>query len=111
MNNYVTKLNDQNWDSEVLNYEGVTLVDVWAPWCGPCKLIGPVIDELAMEYSGKAKIGKLNADQNQKPMDLGVSGIPTLILYKNGEEVDRIVGMAPKNQLQEKLNYYSQESV
>jgi thioredoxin 1 len=64
-----------------------------------------------MEYSGKAKIGKLNADQNQKPMDLGVSGIPTLILYKNGEEVDRIVGMAPKNQLQEKLNYYSQESV
>ncbi|MBT4753635.1 MAG: thioredoxin [Candidatus Marinimicrobia bacterium] len=111
MNNYVTELNDQNWDSEVLNYEGVTLVDVWAPWCGPCKLIGPVIDELAMEYSGKAKIGKLNADQNQKPMDLGVSGIPTLILYKNGEEVDRIVGMAPKNQLQEKLNYYSQESV
>ncbi|MBT7514759.1 MAG: thiol reductase thioredoxin, partial [Candidatus Marinimicrobia bacterium] len=86
MNNYVTELNDQNWDSEVLNYEGVTLVDVWAPWCGPCKLIGPVIDELAMEYSGKAKIGKLNADQNQKPMDLGVSGIPTLILYKNGEE-------------------------
>ena len=87
------------------------MVDVWAPWCGPCKLIGPIIDELAMEYSGKAKIGKLNADQNQKPMDLGVSGIPTLILYKNGEEVDRIVGMAPKNQLQEKLNYYSQESV
>ena len=111
MNNYVTELNDQNWVSEVLNYEGVTLVDVWAPWCGPCKLIGPIIDELAMEYSGKAKIGKLNADQNQKPMDLGVSGIPTLILYKNGEEVDRIVGMAPKNQLQEKLNYYSQESV
>ena len=111
MNNYVTELNDKNWVSEVLNYEGVTLVDVWAPWCGPCKLIGPVIDELAMEYSGKAKIGKLNADQNQKPMDLGVSGIPTLILYKNGEEVDRIVGMAPKNQLQEKLNYYSQESV
>ncbi len=111
MNNYVTELNDQNWDSEVLNYEGVTLVDVWAPWCGPCKLIGPVIDELAMEYSGKAKIGKLNADQNQKPIDLGVSGIPTLILYKNGEEVDRIVGMAPKHQLQEKLNYYSQESV
>ncbi|MBT3676146.1 MAG: thioredoxin [Nitrospinaceae bacterium] len=111
MNNYVTELNDKNWVSEVLNYEGVTLVDVWAPWCGPCKLIGPIIDELAMEYSGKAKIGKLNADQNQKPMDLGVSGIPTLILYKNGEEVDRIVGMAPKNQLQEKLNYYSQESV
>ncbi len=111
MNNYVTELNDQNWDSEVLNYEGVTLVDVWAPWCGPCKLIGPVIDELAMEYSGKAKIGKLNADQNQKPIDLGVSGIPTLILYKNGEEVDRIVEMAPKHQLKEKLNYYSQESV
>ena len=111
MNNYVTELNDKNWVSEVLNYEGVTLVDVWAPWCGPCKLIGPIIDELAMEYSGKAKIGKLNADQNQKPMDLGVSGIPTLILYKKGEEVDRIVGMAPKNQLQEKLNYYSQESV
>ena len=111
MNNYVTELNDKNWVSEVLNYEGVTLVDFWAPWCGPCKLIGPIIDELAMEYSGKAKIGKLNADQNQKPMDLGVSGIPTLILYKNGEEVDRIVGMAPKNQLQEKLNYYSQESV
>jgi thioredoxin 1 len=111
MNKFVTELNDQNWNDEVLKYDGVTLVDVWAPWCGPCKLIGPIIDELAMEYSGKAKIGKLNADQNQKPMDLGVSGIPTLILYKNGEEVDRIVGMAPKNQLQEKLNYYSQESV
>jgi len=107
MNKFVTELNDQNWNDEVLEYDGVALVDVWAPWCGPCKLIGPIIDELAEEFSGKVKVAKLNADQNQKPMELGVSGIPTLILFKNGEEVDRIVGMFPKNDLQEKLNYYS----
>jgi thioredoxin 1 len=69
-------------------------------------VIGPVIEELATEYSGKAKIGKLNADENQKPAELGVSGIPTLILYKDGKEVDRIVGLAPKHQLEAKLNYY-----
>lgn len=106
MNQHVTTYNDENWENEVTSHKGITLVDVWAPWCGPCKIIGPIIDELATEFNGRAKIGKLNADENQKPGELGVSGIPTLILYKDGKEMDRIVGLSPKNQLVEKLNYY-----
>jgi thioredoxin 1 len=69
-------------------------------------MIGPVIEELADEYVGKAKIGKLNADENNKPTELGVSGIPTMIIFKDGQEVDRIVGVVPKNTMVEKLDYY-----
>lgn len=100
------KLTDNNWESEVTNQAGLTLVDIWAPWCGPCKVIGPVIEELATEYAGKAKIGKLNADENRKPSEFGVTGIPTLLLFRDGELVDQIVGAVPKKMITDRLDYH-----
>ncbi len=106
MNQNTTQVTDANWTQEIQDYKGVALLDIWAPWCAPCRMIGPIIEELADEYAGKAKIGKLNADENQKPAELGVSGIPTMIIFKDGQEVDRIVGMVPKDTLVEKINYF-----
>ena len=95
---------DDNFDAEVLKSEVPVLVDFWAPWCGPCKMIAPVVEELATEYDGKAKIGKLNTDENQQvAMKYGVMSIPTLIIFKNGEVADRIVGVQPKDNIQSKL--------
>ena len=106
MNQNTIQITDDNWTQEIQNYKGVTLLDVWAPWCMPCRMIAPVIEEIADEYAGKAKIGKLNADENKKPTELGVSGIPTMIIFKDGQEVDRIVGVVPKNTMVEKLEYF-----
>jgi len=108
MNENTTQITDGNWGQEIQDFKGVALLDVWAPWCGPCRVIGPVIEELADEYVGKAKIGKLNADENHKPAELGVSGIPTMIIFKDGQEVDRLVGVAPKQTLVDKLDHYLQ---
>lgn len=94
---------DANWSDEVGKSSLLTIVDVWAPWCGPCRIIGPVIEELADEYAGKAKIGKLNADENTMAHQLGVSGIPTILFMKDGKEVDRVVGAVPKQMLVEKI--------
>ncbi|CAD2075278.1 thioredoxin [Phocicoccus pinnipedialis] len=80
--------------------EGVKLVDFWAPWCGPCKMIAPVLEEVSAELDGKADIVKLNVDENQATAaEFGVMSIPTLILFKDGEEVDKVVGFQPKEQL------------
>jgi thioredoxin 1 len=94
---------DANWDDEVGKSSLLTIVDVWAPWCGPCRIIGPVIEELADKYTGKVKIGKLNADDNAMAHQLGVSGIPTILFMKEGKEVDRVVGAVPKQMLVEKI--------
>ena len=94
---------DANWGDEVGKSSQLTIVDVWAPWCGPCRIIGPVIEELADEYTGKVKIGKLNADENTMAHQLGVSGIPTILFMKEGKEVDRVVGAVPKQMLVEKI--------
>jgi thioredoxin 1 len=76
-------------------------VDFWAPWCGPCRIIGPIVEELAPSYDGKAVIAKMNVDENQNvPQRFGVTSIPTLIMFKNGKVVDRVVGAIPKPQLQ-----------
>lgn len=94
----IYEVNDANFKEEVGS--GITLVDFWAPWCGPCKMIAPVLEELATEVDGKANIGKLNVDNNQATAsEYEVMSIPTLILFKDGEPVDKVVGFQPKEQL------------
>ena len=97
---------DENFEKEVLQAENVVLVDFWAPWCGPCKVLGPTIDELAEEYKGKGvKIGKMNVDENQTvPGQFGIMSIPTLIFFKDGKPQDQVVGAQPKEKLAEKLD-------
>lgn len=81
------------------------VVDAWAPWCGPCKRIAPIIEELAREYGGQVAFGKLNTDENQRTaMQYGIMSIPTLLVFKNGQRVDQIVGLVPKESLRHKLD-------
>lgn len=101
----IAQLQDSNFKNEVLEANVPVLVDFWAPWCGPCKMIAPVIEELANDFQGKVKIGKLNVDENGKTAgNYGVMSIPTMILFKNGEEVKRLVGFMPKANIAEALN-------
>ena len=98
----VIHISDSEFDSKVLQGDLPCLVDFWAPWCGPCKAIGPVIDELADEFDGKVQIAKMNVDDNPAtPGKFGIRAIPTLILFKNGEVVDQITGAVGKAQLTE----------
>lgn len=95
MVSYITELNESNYDEFVS--EGIVLVDVWASWCGPCKLIAPIIDEISGEYLDKIKVGKCDADANrEKVMSLGVRNIPTIFLYKDGQIVDQMSGAGNK---------------
>jgi thioredoxin 1 len=99
-------LTDSNFD-ENLKKHSLILVDCWAPWCGPCRMIAPIIDELAREYAGQAVFGKLNADENPETAKrYQIMGIPTLLVMKNEIEVDRIVGVVPKLQIENKLKKY-----
>jgi thioredoxin 1 len=101
----VQEVSDTDFDAEVLQANEPVLVDFWAPWCGPCRQIGPVIEQLAGENSGVAKVVKLNVDvAPQSAQSYGVSSIPTLMVFKGGEVVDRFVGLQPKARLQEALN-------
>jgi thioredoxin 1 len=96
----VQDVTDNNFDSEVLKSSVPVLVDFWAPWCGPCKSIAPVLEEIANEYSGKLRVVKVNVDDNPRtPSNYDVRGIPNLIFFKGGSIVDRIVGAVPKDQL------------
>ncbi len=102
MGKYIELTND-NFDA--VTSEGVVLVDFWAPWCGPCRMIAPVIEELAEEYDGKAKICKVNTDEEQEiAVKFGIRSIPTLIFLKDGQVVDQIVGAQSKQVLAEKLD-------
>lgn len=97
-------VSDDTFEELVLNSPLPVMVDFWAPWCGPCRMIAPIVEDLAVKYAGRAIIAKVNTDENpQVPADLGIMGIPTLILYQDGEEVDRVVGFAPAHTLEEKL--------
>ncbi len=110
MKNYVT-LTDENFNEEVHKSDEPVLVDFWAPWCMPCKMIAPVIEEIADEFSGKVKVGKLNTDENTNTaLQYQIRGIPSLILYKNGKIVERIVGVVPKKNIVELLSHYISEN-
>ncbi len=102
MSDKIVQLTDDGFEADVLQASGLVLVDFWAEWCGPCKMIAPVLDDIAEEYQDKLTIGKLNIDQNSgTPPKYGVRGIPTLLLFKNGEMVDTKVGALSKTQLKE----------
>jgi thioredoxin 1 len=95
---------DFNFEKEVLNSDTPVLVDFWAPWCGPCRMVAPIVQQLADEYAGKLKVVKLNTDENQNiAMTYGIRSIPTLGIFKDGKVVDAVIGAVPKNQLEEKI--------
>jgi len=97
----VLTLTNNNFKAEVLEASEPVLVDYWAPWCSPCRMIGPIVDELAGEYLGKIKVGKVNVDENREiAIEYGVMSIPTLIVFKDGKAVDRVVGFKSKKDLQ-----------
>jgi thioredoxin 1 len=96
---------DENFESEVLKSDKPVLIDFWAEWCGPCRMIAPIVEELANEYEGKVKIGKLDVDNNQQTaIKFGVRSIPTLLVIKDGKVAETIIGAVPKNQIVQKLN-------
>ena len=100
----IMEVTDDSFDSEIINSELPAMVDFWAEWCGPCKMVGPVVEELAGEYQGKIKIAKMDVDQNrQTPAKFGIRNIPTLILFKGGKVVNTIIGAQPKTSIEGEL--------
>ena len=98
-------LTDDNFSDEVLTAELPVLVDFWATWCGPCRMIAPIVEELSSEYEGKAKVCKLDVDTAQKTAaDFGIRSIPTLLIFKEGKVADQLIGAVPKEQIAEKLD-------
>ncbi|MGD2177938.1 MAG: thioredoxin [Anaerolineae bacterium] len=98
------QVTDSTFEGEVLQANKPTLVDFWAEWCGPCKMVAPVVEEIAEEHRDKMRVAKMDVDSNrQTPMQYGIQGIPTLILFKDGEEAARIVGFRPKGAMMEEL--------
>ena len=99
------EITDENFEAEVINSDKPVIIDFWAVWCGPCKIIAPVVEELADEYDGKVKVGKLDVDSNQQTsIKFGVRSIPTLLIFNDGKLADTIIGAVPKASIVEKLN-------
>lgn len=101
----IKHVSDATYSDDVINAGGPVVVDFWAPWCGPCRMLGPVIEQLADDYDGTLTFAKMNTDENpETPGKLGIRGIPTLILYVDGEEKERLVGYSPKQVLKQKFD-------
>ena len=101
----VTAVTKDSWDAEVLQVKSLVLVDFWAVWCGPCKMIAPIVEELSKEYDGKVKVVKLNTDENPEVSGrYQIMGIPTLMFFKDGKVVDKLVGALPKGQIKDKID-------
>lgn len=104
-NGAILEVTDQNWADEVDGNEGLTMVDFWAVWCGPCRMVAPIVEELAGEYEEKGlKVGKLDVDSNpETTVRFGVRSIPSILFFKGGELVDKVVGAVPRQQLEDKI--------
>ncbi len=104
---FTLQVTDSTFEQEVINGSGSVLVDFWADWCNPCHMIAPVLEELADEYQGQLKVGKVNVDENpETPARFGIRGIPTLLLFKDGELKEKVVGVQPKSQLVSLIDQY-----
>ena len=103
----VMEVTDETFEQEVEQAKGVAMVDFWAAWCGPCRLVGPIVDELAQEYAGQVKVAKLDVDASQRTaMKFGIRSIPSILIFKDGQLVDSVVGAVPKQQLEKKLKQH-----
>ena len=100
-------ITDSTFEAEVLGSDVPVIVDFWAPWCGPCRMVGPIIEALSAEYTGKAAFGKMNVDENQVvPSNFGIMSIPTIIIFNHGKEVERLVGAYPKAHIEAMIKRY-----
>jgi thioredoxin 1 len=100
----IFEVSDKNFDTEIMQADQPAIVDFWAEWCGPCKMVGPIVEELAKEYKDKIKVAKMDVDQNREtPARFGIRNIPTLIFFKNGEVAKTIIGAQPKSSIEEEL--------